>query len=223
MGTPRTKVNADDIIREYNAGKSVKALSDQFGVSRSVIVQRLHSAGIQQRNRSESMYLRMSQTSPEERKRLAKAANEAKRGLANSPEMLHKRALAQKRFIGIFEQEFIDCIESAGISTIPQEPFLSYNLDIGCGDIAVEIHTQTASPLSTKFIKKLMDCVNSGKSMVYVWIDPRKSIVTTECYNQVISILQSFRRSPPSASKYWVIRGTGEIYATGCFDSNNFS
>ena len=220
MGTPRTKVNADDIVREYNAGKSVKALAEQFGVSRNVIVQRLHSAGIQQRNRSESMYLRMSQTTPDERKRLAKAANDAKRGLANSPEMLHKRAIAQKRFIGMFEQEFIDAIENAGISTFPQEPFLSYNLDIGCGNIAVEIHTQTASPLSVRFIKKLVDCVNSGKSMIYVWINPRQKVLLPECYDKVISILQGFRLNPPANSQYWVVRGTGEIYSSGSFYGN---
>lgn len=217
MGTPRTKVNADDIIREYNSGKSVKALANQFGVSRGVIVQRLHSAGIQQRNRSESMYLRMSQTAPDERKRLAKAANEAKRGLANSPEMLRKRALAQKRFIGMFEQEFIEAIEKAGIPTTPQEPFLSYNLDIGCGNIAVEIHTQTASPLSPRFIKKLVDCVNAGKSMIYVWINPKRKILLPACYDEVISILQSFRLNPPVDSQYWVVRGTGEVYASGSF------
>lgn len=220
MGTPRTKVNADDIIREYNSGKSVKALANQFGVSRSVIIQRLHSAGIQQRNRSESMYLRMSQTSEEERKQLAKAANEAKRGLKNSPKMLHKRALAGKRFIGMFEAEFANAIQGAGINVIPQEPFLSYNLDIGCGDIAVEIHTQTASPLSTHLIKKLMDCVNAGKSMIYVWINPQRKTLLPECYDKVISILQSFCLNPPPDSQYWVVRGTGEIYASGSFNRN---
>lgn len=220
MGTPRTRVNADDIIREYKAGKSVKALANQFGVSRSVIVQRLHSAGIQQRNRSESMYLRMSQTSEEERKRLAHAANEAKRGRPNSPEMLRKRAEAQKRFIGMFEQEFIDAIESAGISTFPQEPFLSYNLDIGCGNVAVEIHRHTDSPIAPKHIKKLVNCVNAGKNMIYVWINPSKNIVTSECYKNVISLLQRLRRNPPANSQYWVIRSTGEVYASGCFDGN---
>ena len=115
-------------------------------------------------------------------------------------------------------QEFIDAISSAGIPTVPQEPFMSYNLDIGCGDIAVEIHTQTASPLTPKFLPKLMNCVNAGKSMLYVWIDPRKDIVLPICYENVVSIIQKFRSNPPARSKYWVIRGTGELYATGSFD-----
>ena len=220
MGTPRTNVNANDIVREYNAGKSVKALANDFGVSRNVIIQRLHAAGIQQRNRSEAMYLRMSQTSQEERKRLASAANEAKRGLANSPEMLHRRALAQKRFIGMFEQEFVDAIEKAGFQTVPQEPFLSYNLDIGCGNIAVEIHRHTDSPLAPHHVQKLVNCVNAGKTMIYVWINPKRNIVVPECYDKVVSLLQSLSLNPPANSQYWVIRGTGEVYASGSFDGD---
>lgn len=220
MGTPRTNINVDDVISKYNAGKSVKALAEEFGVSRNVILQRLHSVGIQQRNRSESMYVRMSQTSQKERKRLTSSANKAKRGSKNTPEMLHKRALAQKRRIGKFEQEFIDALSHADIPVVPQETFQSYNFDIGCGNIAVEIHTQCASPLSSKFINKLMKCVKSGKNMLYVWISPRTNIVTSDCYDKVVSLVQSVRLNPPSPCKYWVIRGTGELYACGSFDSD---
>ena len=218
MGTPRTKVDADYIISAYLKGRSVKSLANELNVSRNVICQRLKSVGITPRGRSESMYLRMSQASFEERQRLAHNANVAKRGLPNSPEMLHKRALARSRRIGVFEQEFIDAITAAGIDVCPQEPFLSYNLDIGCGNIAVEVHTQMASPLTTSHIKKLMNCLNAGKSMIYVWIPPRNLTVAPVCYDKVISIIKEFRRCPPSISKYWVVRRTGELYATGSFN-----
>lgn len=214
----RVRIDIDDLIRKYNSGKSVKALANEFGVSRCAIVKRLNDSGIKQRNRSESMFLRMSQTPPDQRKALALAANIAKRGRPNTPEMLHKRALAHKRFIGAFEQEFIDAITNAGIPNIPQEPFMSYNLDIGCGDIAVEVHTQKASPLTAKFIKKIVDCVNAGKSMIYVWISPNNFTVSPACYDNVVTLINEFRSNPPSKSKYWVIRSTGELYASGSFD-----
>lgn len=220
MGAFITNIDIDDLVRKYNSGRSVKSLAEEFGVSRGVIVHRLHSVGVTQRNRSESMFLRMSQTPTEERKRLAKAAQDARRRNGNSPEMLHKLAIAKKRFIGIFEAEFINAITSAGIDVIPQEPFLSYNLDIGCGDIAVEIHTQIASPLSSRYIQRLMQCVKAGKNMIYVWISPRRLVVSDACYKNVISLIQSIRMNPPTRSKYWVIRGTGELYATGSFDSD---
>ena len=179
-------VDADDIVNKYLAGESIKKLAETFHVSRNVIYCRLNHAGIHIRNRSESMYLRMSQTSQKERKKLTESANKAKRGKANTPEMLAKRALAQKRFIGKFEQEFINALDNAKIPVFSQEPFLSYNLDIGCGNVAVEIHTQCASPLTANFIKKLVECVHSGKNMIYVWISPRRPVVSRyvlrECY-----------------------------------------
>ena len=218
MGTPRRKIDADDVIRKYQSGKSVKALANEFGVSRNVIIQRLNAVGIKPRNRSEAMYLRMSQTPKSERQKLAEAAHEARRGCPNSEQMLHKRALAGKRFIGRFEAEFIEALKSAEIDVIPQEPFLSYNLDIGCGNVAVEIHRHTDSPLAPRHIKKFMNCVNSGKTMIYVWINPTKNIVTASCYDKVIALVKALRANPPAHSQYWVIRGTGETYATGCFD-----
>jgi hypothetical protein len=216
----RRNLDVDYIVSEYLAGKSVKALAEELHVARRAIGLRLKNSGITPRNRSESMYNRMNHTSPEERKRLAEAANKAKRGKPNTPEMLHKRALARKRFIGMFEQEFIDAISAAGIPVVPQEPFLSYNLDIGCGDIAVEIHTQTYSPLAARYVKKLMNCVNAGRSMIYVWINPQRIDLTDACYQQVIAIIKAFRSDPPARSKYWVVRGTGELYATGSFDGD---
>ena len=213
-----TFLNTNNIIEEYLAGKSVLYLARQNNVCRQVIQRILTENNVTIRDRSQSMYVRMFHTSEEERKRLAHAANVAKRGSHNTLEMLHKRALAQKRYIGIFEQEFIDALSNAGINVTPQEPFLSYNLDLGCGNIAVEIHTQIASPLSTKYVKKLMDCVNAGKSMIYVWISPRHLIVDTACYNKVIALIQEFSRNPSPISQYWVVRSTGKVYAQGTFN-----
>lgn len=218
MSRKITTLDTNNIINEYLAGKSVLYLARQNHVCRQVIQRILTENNITIRNRSQSMYVRMAHTPTDERKRLAHAANVAKRGSRNTPEMLHKRALAHQRRIGIFEQEFIDALSNAGINVTPQEPFLSYNLDLGCGNIAVEIHTHTASPLSANYVKKLMNCVNSGKSMIYVWISPRHLIVDTACYNKVISLIQEFSFNPSSIGQYWVIRGTGEIYAHGTFN-----
>ena len=211
-------IDINNLINEYLSGKSAKRIAIENGFSRQVVYRIFRENNIVPRDRSGAMYARMAQTSADERKRLAHAAHVAKRGKKNTPEMLHRRALAHKRRIGMFEQEFIDAISKHGFDVVPQEPFLSYNLDIGCGNIAVEIHTQTASPLAAKHCEKLMNCVNSGKSMIYVWIDPRRPNLTPQCYENVIRTLEEFRSNPPSRSKYWVIRSTGELYATGSFD-----
>ena len=218
MGVRRTDFNTNDLINEYLSGKSVKQLASDHGFSRQVVYRVLRENNVHIRGRSESMVVRMGNMTEEERKKNALAANEAKRGSKNTPEMLHKRALAKKRRIGMFEQEFIDAITDSGIPVSPQEPFLSYNLDIGCGNVAVEIHRHTDSPLAPRHIKKFMNCVNSGKTMIYVWINPTKNIVTASCYDKVIALVKALRANPPAHSQYWVIRGTGETYATGCFD-----
>ena len=216
----RLSVDCDNIINEYLSGKSVNQLASDIGHSRQVIYRVLRNAGITPRNRSESMFVRMAQTTPEERQRLSAAAHEAKRGYVNSPETRHKMALAKNKRTGIFEAEFIDRLTNAGITVIPQEPFLAYNLDIGCGCVAVEIHTQTASPLTGKHLQKLMNCLHAGRSMIYVWIDPRRIKFSDSCYENVVALVQSVRMNPPSRCKYWVIRGTGETYATGSFDTD---
>lgn len=216
----RVNIDVNNLIEEYHSGKSVKALAKEFGVSRNVIRHRLLKNGIRPRNRSESMFNRMAHTSPEERKKLVSAANAAARNRIMPEETLHKIALARQKRVGQFEQEFIESLTNAGIPVNPQEPFLRYNLDIGCGNIAVEIHTQIANPLSKNFIKKLMECVHSGKNMLYVWISPRykSGIVTDECYKQVISIVKACRTNPPKLTQYWVIRSTGELYTSGSFN-----
>ena len=218
--TYRRNLDVNYIINEYLAGRSVKSIATELNVARHVIGLRLKDSGIALRNRSEAMFTRMANTTPEERQRLSQSAHNAKRGKPNTSEMLHKRALAHKRFIGAFENEFLTFLTKNGIPVVFQEPFMSYNLDIGCGNVAVEIHTQCANPLTSNYIKKVMDCVNAGKNMIYVWIPPRQMIVTDECYANVVSLVKEIRTNPPTRSKYWVIRGTGELYATGSFDSN---
>ena len=215
----RRDVDIDYIVNEYLAGKSVKAISEELHIARHAIGLRLKNRGITPRNRSESMYNRMNQTPPEERKRLAEAANKAKRGKPNTPEMLHRRALAHKRFIGVFEQEFIDAISAAGIPVTPQLPFLSYNLDICCGNIAVEIDTQGGIPTHKPHtMKRIVECLHAGMNMLYVAIPAKATTIPDACYEKVISIVQECRRNPPARCQYWVVRSTGELYATGSFD-----
>jgi len=69
-GNWRVRVDVDNILTLYNTGKSVKQLSKIFGVSRGCIRKRLEANNIIPRNRSQSMYVRMSLTSEDERRKL---------------------------------------------------------------------------------------------------------------------------------------------------------
>lgn len=221
MAFRRNDFNTDDVVKKYLAGQSAKSLAAEFGFSRQVVYRVLDCAGITPRNRSESMYLRMAQATPEERQALSQNAHDAKRGVSNSNEALHKRALAGKRFIGVFEQEFIDAFNKAGIPTFPQQPFLSYNFDIGCGNIAVEIHTIGGNPMHRpELIRRTMRCLEAGMNILYVALPATLSAVPDVCYSEAIRIVNESRLNPPSPCKYWVIGRAGKIYAEGCFDGN---
>jgi hypothetical protein len=213
---PRVFVDSDNLINEYLSGKSIKQLATDIGHSRQVVYRILRNAGITPRNRSEAMYVRMAQTSPEERQRLSEAAHEAKRGYVNSPETRHKMALAKNKRVGIFEDSFVNALSAADIPVLPQQPFLAYNLDIGCGNVAVEIEVAHGNPLRiAKTFKRIMDCLNAGMNMIYVSVPSKASIIPDLCYKQVVSLVKECRRNPPLRCKYWMIRSTGEIYASG--------
>ena len=220
MTMRKSGFDENDLINQYLSGKSIKKLASDYGFCRQVVYRVLREHGVHIRDRSESMFVRMSQMTPEERKANAMAAHAAKRGVSNSEDSLYRIAQHKKKRVGVFEKDFCEKLEEAGITVFPQEPFLRYNLDIGCGDIAVEIHTQKACPLNKRYVNKIVNCLEGGKSMLYVWISPRNLVVDDLCYQNVVSIVQEFRRNPPARSKYWVVRSTGEIYAAGSLDSD---
>ena len=223
MGTPRrTDFDVDDLVERYLAGESVKKLAAAHGFSRQVVYRVLRDRGITPRNRSQAMYVRMASMSEDEKKRITHAAHVARSERGASASELANRAASRSRRIGKFEKEFIDLLDSRHIPTDPQEPFLSYNLDVGCGPIAVEVHTQCASPLTSKCVKKLVDCLEAGKSMLYVWIRPG-GCPSPECYEKVVSIVEEARRDPSPVSQYWVVRSTGEVYASGCINGDGLS
>src|SRR6266568_3349358 len=79
MSRERIPLEVSDLVKRYLGGESENALAKSLGVSRNVIERRLRETNIKRRGGSASMFLRMSQTSPEERSRLAFAAHEAVR------------------------------------------------------------------------------------------------------------------------------------------------
>lgn len=216
MGTPRFHVDTNNTIKEYLSGKSIKQLASDYGCSRQVIYRVLRQANITPRNRSEAMKIRMANTSCEERKRLSHAAHEAKKGYTNSPETRHKMALAKNKKVGVFENDFIREFDAAGIPTTPQQAFLAYNFDIGCGPVAVEIEVQHGKLFtSPKIMKRVMECIECGMNMVYVNIPSKNSVIPTACYEKVISLVKICRSDPSIRGQYWMVRSTGEIYAAG--------
>jgi hypothetical protein len=76
----RMDLPTGEIVTRYISGESELALARAYSVTRAVIARRLREAGITRRSGSEASRLRMARMTPEERKDLARAANEAARG-----------------------------------------------------------------------------------------------------------------------------------------------
>ena len=126
----------------HEAGQSILSLSREFGHQRRTIQTWIEKIGGTVRNRSEAMYQRMANSSPEERKAIAYAANNAVRGIKRSDNELQKRALAKSRMIGHGEPELLKALLIEGLPAEAQKPCGKYNIDIAIGYIAVELTTQ---------------------------------------------------------------------------------
>lgn len=140
----RIEVDIDNLCRLYDSGESVKSLANILGISRPCVVRRLKEVGRTPRNRSESMFLRMSKTSPEERLRLSEAAHASVRGKTQSFETRCKIALARESRGGcdsVYESSMFDWLVERGLSPVPQKAIGPYNVDLAIDEsrIAVEL------------------------------------------------------------------------------------
>lgn len=224
MSIRKVNLDIDNIIEQYLNGVSIKQLAKSNGVSRQVIYKRLRDNGIKIRNRSEAMYVRMSNTSPEKRKQLVKKANESRRGKpATEQELANKARAYQKSLhkVGEYEKQVFDFLSNLGYNAIQQQAFKKYNFDIGVGNIAVEVHQCTCNPITMPYtLNRIVDITHDGINAFYIWVDPRKPIVSDACLSDLVAFIDKSQSDPSFVGQYRVVRGSGKFYATGSFNGN---
>jgi hypothetical protein len=219
-------LDVDDLVRRYVAGESEKALAESLDVSRGTVRNRLLKAGVQPRNRSEGMFTRMAQTSPEERARLASAAHAAVRGRPLSTS--HKLAsAATKEAMGInapgvspAEKMLAGWLAEAGLPVISQKAVGPYNVDIASGTVAVEIFGGGWHKTKLEG-ERLRYILNAGWDVLYIWVHATRFPLTAGAAQYVLAHCQ-FRDGNPAAPRcYRVIRGGGEFIAEGSADGDD--
>lgn len=226
LGDISTIIDVPLAIEMFNSGKSVKAIADHFGCSRTVIQHRFRKAGITVRNRSEGMYARMAETSIEDRRKLVNGANNGMRNSSFQDRMrrLCLSAIGKQRSlseVGILE-EFV-AEKLAFFDPIMQLAFGPYNIDIAIGSVAIEIHSCSSHPHSRiNHRQRLKNLLKAGYTVVYVK-PSKKTIINDAAINQLISVCEFARSNKAIRGKYWVIRGTGEGIAIGTLDGNDLS
>lgn len=224
----RSTIDFSDLKRLYESGISVKQLSEHYGISRCVIVTRLHEIGITQRNRSESMFLRMSQTTPEERRRLTSAAHASIRGKRQTEEFRCKVASGIERSgkITRLEELVISDLKSRGISDIvPQKAIGRYNVDIALCEccIAVEIYGgnwHTGGRAARRFRERFDYLLNCGWTPVIIWISHR-SPFEAGATDYIVSLVEKIRRGEAIRCEEHMIRGDGCLVTHRIEDLND--
>jgi transposase-like protein len=200
---------SSEVIQLYASGNSVKAIATQLDVDRNVIHRLLLRAGIKPRNRSESMYLRMSKATEYERQQLSDAAHKAVKGKLKGEVELHNRALGYQRTCckqGGGEEIFAKWLKARGLKPTMQLAVGRYNLDVACHPLDIEIHISATNPLKSKHLLERSQYLNSqGWSVLFVWVS-HSHFLTERAADFAIDYFASCKDSAP---KTLIIRGNG--------------
>lgn len=223
----KTKIDPNLIIPFFNEGESVKQIAIRLNIARSVVNRILRENGINHRNGSESMYVRMAQTDIEERKRLTKKANQVVRELpAEFFVKSHTKGSISKQKSGIkigkWEKECTDSLREVGLNPIPQCHFRTYNIDIACGNIAIEIHRSTSMPHNHPFYsKRIINLLKGGWNVIYVKFTGDN--IQNITFDKIVELCKFTGFNPSDSCQYGMINGAGKLLATRSIDGDNLA
>jgi len=214
-------IDSNDLIQLYNSGDSVKVLSEKFNCARSVIVRILNENGIIQRGKSEAMFLRMSQTTPEERARLTASANATVRGVPQPIDRTCKSAITREKTLSgstSFEIEICNMLINRGFNCIPQKAIGPYNIDIAIIEppIAIEIFGggwHNSGTHAARYRKRIEYILDSGFTPVIIWTVG--NFINSGAIDYIITLSEKLSCSPPIRSEEHVIRGDGYLCSVG--------
>lgn len=219
-------LDLNELLLLYRSGISEQLLASSYGVSRNVIRRRLLELGVKPRAGKEATRLRWEQMTLSQRQRQTAAANRASRGKPKTFEELCLRALThQSKGLGISltEQILRDMLLERGVTTIPQQAIGPYNCDLGTEPVAVECFggnwhfTGRHARREPKRVNYLLD---AGWHVLYVHINLRYPLLPAAA-DYIVAFYQETSSHPAMRREYCMIGGTGEVFFTGCHQSDN--
>jgi very-short-patch-repair endonuclease len=185
-------VNAQDIVRRYVAGESELSIANDLGISRNVVEMRLTIAHIPRRGVSAANRIRF--TNP------------------------IKRAITTRKAhfsMGRGENEVCALLEARGYKPLQQAIIDRYNIDLLLPAVVVEVHWQTGHPFYRAHDRKRLEYLtNSGWNVIYIWVTPPHPLTDTAA-DYIVAFQKQTRGNPSGIGEYRVIRGTGELVASG--------
>lgn len=218
----RVSFDIDKAIGMYNSNIGVKAIAKEFGISDTVVKDRFIKAGIHIRNRSEGMYARMANTSPEEKLRLSSAAHNAVKGVSRSEEHLCAIANSRERngsFISRTEVILREMLEARGFTCQAQKAVGRYNVDVAITEppISVEVFGggwHFVGDHAARFRKRTEYILNKGWTQVCVVVGTDYPL-EVGAIEYIVSLAQALSLGKPIESREHVIFGNGNTTAIG--------
>ena len=228
-GPARANVDSAEIVRRYQAGESVKALSESLDASRPAIQRRLIKAGIPIRGASEATRLVAATMTPDQRRAQAAAAQAALRGRPAPLSQLHAQALARQRNGPIRgkspgEDRLAVMLDSHGVNYVRELAIGKYNVDFAFTAAAVAVEVLGGNWHSTKrtHATRTPHILNAGWTIIFVW-DIKVCPLGPGAGKYLVNFIQFARRNSATRREYRVIRGDGQLLAVGNADDDDFS
>ena len=220
--------NIDDLVQSYTNGRSVLALSGEYGVSRRTITKRLAELGIVVRTNSEAHIRRWQRSTPDQRLSQVRAAQNVRRGSHEEIEVLIARAATrERRCLGAstLEQALQALLQARGIDTITQQAIGPYNCDLGASPVAVEVwggDWHWTGRAAQRFPERTRYLLNAGWHMLAVIVNKRFPLNEASA-DYISAYIEQARTEPTMRREYRVVRGAGEALAAGRADDNEIT
>lgn len=215
------------IISAFNEGVGISGIARHLGIKATpyAINKIIQSHGLKGRGRSAQQKARMDRASPEEIANLTKRAHAASKGRVVSHSSKVKRAKTMEGSFNkrsVYERIIYDLIVDFFPNAIPSKAIDVYNLDIGIGNVAVEVFgggwSYSDKGRIAKYIKRTKELGKLGVNTLFIVIPKETTIIDTKKLVESINTLSS---NPPSSSEYRVIWGDSYGSAGLCSDIND--
>lgn len=121
------------IIHYYQRGVASYLIAKKFGVSNTYIRSLLQKNGIKLRGHEITNKVSAMRRTPEENKRITRAAVESNRGSVHTQSHRVRLALSRERSAQIdpvYEKPLIDYFKQRGVVVVPQKAFNKFNVDL---------------------------------------------------------------------------------------------
>ena len=203
-------------LEMFNNGGSVKAIAETLSVQRNTITALLRKHGITPRSRSDAMYLRMAQTTAEERQRLTEAAHAAVRGRTQPEECRIRMAQGRERTKSHASPDAIElagALADCGFPVTLEKAVGPYNLDIAFDELPVAVEIQGGQwhghgRHAARIGKRRKYILSRGWHLVEIWrFGTRRRREIEPMAKNLITLAQAACLSPSGRGEHWVVDG----------------